>query len=117
MPGGMAMLCCSGASTVSTLVPARPQSKSERKERERERKIARMLRKAEGMWRERRRHTFSIALLVGATFHTLFPLLSLRVDALFSDAVLDAAETGTGVVAFLASLLAVGACVLDLPAF
>lgn len=78
--------------------------------------MARMLRKVEGMWRERRRHTFSIALLVGATFHTLFPLLSLRVNALFSDAVLDAAEAGTGVVAFLARLLAVCACVLDLPA-
>lgn len=66
--------------------------------------------------RERRRHTFSIALLVGATFHALFPLLSLRVDALFSDAVLDAAEAGTGVVTFLACFLTVCACVLDLPA-
>lgn len=78
--------------------------------------MERVLRKAGGVWRERRRHTFSIALLVGTTFHTLFPLLSLGVDAFFSDAVLYAAEAGTCVVAFLAGLLAVCACVLDLPA-
>lgn len=74
------------------------------------------LRKAGGMWRERRRHTFSIALLVGATFHALFPLLALRVDTLFSDAVLYTAEAGTGVVAFLAGFLTVCARILDLPA-
>ena len=112
MPGGIGMLCCSGASLLSTLLPARPQLKSEKKGNEREG----TLRKAEGMWQERRRHTFSIALLVGATFHALFPLLSLRVDALFSDAILDAAEAGTGIIAFLACFLTICACVLDLPA-
>ena len=90
----------------ATSIKVRMERKGER------RKTARRLRKR----RERRRHTFSIALLVGTTFHTLFPLLSLRVDTLFSDAVLDAAEAGTGVVAFLARFLTICACVLDLPA-
>jgi hypothetical protein len=35
--------------------------------------------------------TLSIALLVRAPFYPLFPLLPLRVDALFRDAVLDTA--------------------------
>ena len=60
------------------------------------------------------KHTFSIALLVWASFHAFFPLLALGVDALLRDAILDTAQTGPGVVALLAGLLAVGAGVLDL---
>lgn len=59
---------------------------------------------------------FSIALLVGASFHALFPLLALRIDAFLGDSILDAAETGTGVVTLLAGFLAVCTSVLYLPA-
>lgn len=62
----------------------------------------------------RETHTFSIALLVGAPFHALLPLLALGIDAFLGDSVLDAAETGPSVVALLARLLAVSAGVLDL---
>jgi hypothetical protein len=61
-------------------------------------------------------HTFSIALLVGSPFHPLLAFLTLGVDAFLGYAVLDTAETGTGVVTLLARLLAVCAGVLDLPA-
>lgn len=60
---------------------------------------------------------FSIALLVGAPFHALFPLLALGIDAFLGDSILDATEAGTGVVALLAGLLAVCTSVLHLPAF
>lgn len=60
---------------------------------------------------------FSIALLVGAPFHALFPLLALRIDAFLGDSILDTAETGTGVVTLLAGFLTVRTSVLDLPAF
>jgi len=60
--------------------------------------------------------TFAIALLVGSPFHAFFPLFALGVDTLFSDAVLDATEAGAGIVTLLASLLAVRASILDLPA-
>lgn len=60
---------------------------------------------------------FSIALLVGAPFHALFPLLALGIDAFLGDSILDAAETGTGVVTLLAGFLTVRTGVLYLPAF
>ena len=60
--------------------------------------------------------TLSIALLVRPSLDPLLALLALGIDALLCDAVLDAAETGAGVVALLAGLLAVGAGVLDLAA-
>lgn len=71
-----------------------------------------------GKGRDRgRRRTFSIALLVRTPLDSLLPLLPLGIDALLCDAVLDASEAGSGVVALLAGLLAVGAGVLDLAAF
>jgi hypothetical protein len=60
------------------------------------------------------RHTFSIALLVRTPFDPFFALLPLGVNTLFGNTVLYTAETGTSVVAFLASLLAMGASILDL---
>ena len=63
------------------------------------------------------RQTFSIALLVRTPFNPLFPFLPLRIDALLRYAVFDTAETGSCVVAFLASFLAISARVLDLPTF
>lgn len=60
--------------------------------------------------------TFSIALLVRPSLDPLLSLFALGVDALLCYAILDAAKAGTGVVALLAGLLAVGARVLDLPA-
>ena len=65
---------------------------------------------------KRRKLTFSIALLVGPPFDPFLPLLPLRIDALFRDAIFDASQTRACVVALLAGLLAVGAGVLDLPA-
>lgn len=62
------------------------------------------------------REWFSIALLVRASFNTLLPLLAVRVDAFFSNAILNTTETWACVVTLLASLLTVGACVLDLSA-
>jgi hypothetical protein len=59
-------------------------------------------------------HTFSIALLVGSSLHTPSSLLSLRIDAIISDAVFNAAKTRAGIVTFLAGLLATSAGVLDL---
>jgi len=58
--------------------------------------------------------TLSIALLVRAPLDTFLPFLALGIDALFTDAVLDAAEAGARVVALLTRLLTVGAGVLDL---
>jgi hypothetical protein len=43
--------------------------------------------------------------------YSLFPL---RIDASTRDVILDAAETGTGIVALLAGLLTIGAGILDL---
>lgn len=60
--------------------------------------------------------TFPIALLVWAPFDTLLPFPSLRIQAFFGNPILDTAEAGTGIVAFLAGLLTVGASILDLPA-
>lgn len=60
---------------------------------------------------------FSIALLVGASFHALLPLLALGIDAFLGDSILDATETGPSVVALLACLLAISAGVLDLSSF
>lgn len=62
-------------------------------------------------------HTFSIALLVRPPLNPFFPLLALRINTFFGDAVLYAAKAGSGIVAFLASLLTMGACILDLPPF
>jgi hypothetical protein len=61
------------------------------------------------------RHTFSIALLVRTPFNPFLPFLPLRIDAFLRDTVFDTAETGSCIVAFLASFLAVSARVLDLP--
>jgi hypothetical protein len=61
--------------------------------------------------------TLSIALLVRAPLNPLFPLLSLRIDALLGDAVLDTAEAGPSIVAFLTGFLAICTCVLYLSAF
>lgn len=61
-----------------------------------------------------RKHTFSIALLVRAPLDPSLPLLPLRIDTIVRDAVFDTAKARTSVVALLASLLAVCACVLDL---
>jgi hypothetical protein len=58
--------------------------------------------------------TLSIALLVRASLDALFPFLALRIDALFTNTVLDATEAGARVVALLARLLTVSAGVLDL---
>ena len=66
---------------------------------------------------EANKHTFSIALLVRPPLNPFFPILALRINALFGDAVLHTAETRSGVVAFLARFLAMGACILDLPPF
>lgn len=60
--------------------------------------------------------TLSIALLVRASLDTLFPFLALGIDALFADAILDAAEAGACVVALLARLLTIGAGIFDLAA-
>jgi len=57
---------------------------------------------------------FSIALLVGSSLHTSSSLLSLRIDAIIRDAIFNAAKTRTGIVTFLACLLAAGAGILDL---
>ena len=65
---------------------------------------------------ENGKHTFSIALLVRPSLDPLLSLFALGVDALLCYAILDAAKAGTGVVALLARLLAVGAGVLDLTA-
>ena len=62
------------------------------------------------------KRTLSIALLVGTTFNTLLPLFTVRIDAFFSYTVFDAAEAGSGVVAFLARLLAISASVFNLSA-
>lgn len=60
--------------------------------------------------------TFSIALLVRPPLDPLLSFLPLGINALLGDAVLDASEAGAGVITLLARLLAVGACILDLPA-
>lgn len=60
--------------------------------------------------------TFSIALLVRPSFDPFLAFFALGIDTFLRDAVFDAAEARTGVVAFLARLLAVCAGVLDLPA-
>jgi hypothetical protein len=61
-------------------------------------------------------HTLSIALLVRSPLDPLFPLLALRINTFLSNAVLDTAEAGSGVVAFLAGFLAVRTGVLNLSA-
>ena len=66
---------------------------------------------------KRKRHTFSIALLVGTPFNPFLPFLSLGIDTLFGYAVLYAAETRPSIVAFFAGLLAICACVFDLTTF
>ena len=63
-----------------------------------------------------RQRTFSIALLVGASFDAFLAFLSLGIDALLADAILDTAQTRPGVVALLARLLAMSARILDLAA-
>lgn len=55
-----------------------------------------------------------MALLVRSPLDSLLPLLALGIDALLRDAVLDAAEAGTGVVALLARLPALRARLLHL---
>ena len=60
--------------------------------------------------------TFSIALLVRPSLDPFLAFLALRIYTFLRDAVFDAAETGTSVVAFLACFLTVCAGVLDLPA-
>lgn len=58
--------------------------------------------------------TFSIALLVRAPGIPLLAFLPLGADAPISDAVSHTAKARASIIAFLASLLAVRACVLDL---
>jgi len=65
---------------------------------------------------EKTGHTFSIALLVRTPLDPFFPLLPLRIDTLFGDAVLYAAKAGSSIIALFARLLTIRACVLDLPA-
>ena len=60
------------------------------------------------------RLTLSIALLVRASLDTLFSFLALGIDALFPDAVLDAAEAGARVIALFACLLTISASILYL---
>lgn len=64
------------------------------------------------MWNGK--HTFSAALLIRSPFESHWALFPLRIDTLFGYTILNTAETGTGVVALLAGLLAVSASVLDL---
>ena len=66
--------------------------------------------------RLKERLTLSIALLVRAPLDSLFPFLSLGINALLADAILDAAQAGARVVALLAGFLTIGAGVLDLTA-
>ena len=60
--------------------------------------------------------TLSIALLVRAPLDSLFPFLTLGINALLADAILDAAQAGARVVTLLAGFLTIGAGVLDLTA-
>jgi hypothetical protein len=58
--------------------------------------------------------TLSIALLVRASLDPLFSFLALGINALFANAVLDAAQAGARVIALLACLLTIGAGIFDL---
>lgn len=56
----------------------------------------------------------SIALLVRAPLDPLLSFLALRINALFANAILDAAQARARVIALLARLLAIGAGIFDL---
>ena len=58
--------------------------------------------------------TLSIALLVRAPLNPLFPFLALRINALFANAILDAAQAGARVIALLARFLTIGTGIFDL---
>jgi hypothetical protein len=58
--------------------------------------------------------TLSIALLVRASLDPLFSFLALGINALFANAILDAAQAGARVITFLACLLTIGTGIFDL---
>jgi len=58
--------------------------------------------------------SLSIALLVRAPLDPLLPFLALRINALFANAILDAAQAGARVITLLAGLLTIGAGIFDL---
>ena len=60
------------------------------------------------------RLTLSIALLVRTSLDTLFPFLALGINALFANAILDAAQAGARIVTLFARLLTIGAGIFDL---
>jgi hypothetical protein len=91
-----------GSGSVSVVEVARPV--------ENKGKITRVDKAKDGQ----ERLTLSIALLVRAPLDSLFPFLALGINALFANAVLDAAKAGARVVALLARFLTVGTGVFDL---
>ncbi len=82
----------------------------ERDQLKRKGKITRVDKEKDGQ----ERLTLSIALLVRAPLDPLLPFLALGINALFANAILDAAQAGARIIALLACFLTIGAGIFDL---
>lgn len=92
-----------GSGRVSVVEAARPVEKNEGK-----------ITMVDKERNTQKRLTLSIALLVRASLDPLFSLLTLGINALLANAILDAAEAGARIITLLACLLTIGAGVFDL---